>query len=138
MNKSSPVLQALVLADHIYTDEGSSKRIICGTFSKISCLSFPAIYNQTTWVFVLLVDVTGEINLQFRFVSLANDEILMQSSPIKIQALDKLTPLDIAIQIPPFPLPRAGIYSFECYADGTMIGSVRLNVELLKQEERNG
>jgi len=138
VNKSSPVLQALVLADHIYTDEGSSKRIICGTFSKISCLSFPAIYNQTTWVFVLLVDVTGEINLQFRFVSLANDEILMQSSPIKIQALDKLTPLDIAIQIPPFPLPRAGIYSFECYADGTMIGSVRLNVELLKQEERNG
>jgi hypothetical protein len=129
VNKTSPlpVLQALVLADQIYTDQ-SGKRIICGTFSKIFSLGFPTITSFPAFVFILLVDVVGEVVLQLRFVSLDDNQILMESKPIKIKSKDPLTPLDIVVQIPPFPLPRAGIYSFECWTDGTMIGSVRLQV----------
>lgn len=122
-----PVLQALVLADHIYTDT-SGKRIICGTFSKIVSLKFPSVTSFSAFVFILLVDVSGEVVLQLRFVSLYDNEILVESSKIPIQNKDPLTPIDIVLQIPPFPLPRAGIYSFECWTDDTMIGSVRLQV----------
>ena len=123
----SPVLQALVLADHIYTDQ-SGKRIICGTFSKIFSREFPNVTTFSAFVFILLVDVVGEVVLQLRFVSLYDNQILMESKPMRIQSNDPLTPLDIVVQIPPFPLPRAGIYSFECWTDEAMIGSVRLQV----------
>ena len=124
---SSPVLQALVLADHIYTDE-SGKRIICGTFSRIYCRKFPTTFDRSTFAFVLLADVIGALTLQLRFVYLKDNRILMQSPSIRLQSRDPLTPVDLAIKIPPFPLPEEGIYSFECYADETLIGLVRLQV----------
>jgi hypothetical protein len=133
--RSTPVLQALLLADHIYTEE-SGKRVICGTFSRIFSLRFPTITSFSPWAFVLLVDVVGEVVLQLRFVCLEDNQILMESNPVTIKSVDPLAPLDIAMRIPPFPLPRAGIYSFECWADETMIGSVRLQVvQSLVQEK---
>jgi hypothetical protein len=123
--RSHPVLQALLLADHIYTDQ-SGKRVICGTFSRIFCSQFPTLTSFSCFAFVLLVDVVGEVELQLRLVSLDDNEILMESSKAKIRSESPLTPLDIVFQIPPLPLPREGIYSFECWTDGTMIGSVRL------------
>lgn len=124
---SPPVLQALVLADHIYTDE-SGKRIICGTFSRIWCRKFPTTFGRPTFAFVLLADVVGTLTLQLRFVHLKDNRILMQSPSIVLQSQDPLTPVDLAIEIPPFPLPEEGVYSFECWADNELIGSVRLNV----------
>lgn len=123
-----PVLQAIVLAEHIYTDQ-SGKRVICGTFSKIFSNRFPATFGSPTWVFILLADALGELQLQLRFVNLKSNEILMESRPIVIESKDKLTPIDLAIQIPPFPLPAPGAYSFECFANETQLGSVRLVVE---------
>ena len=124
---STPVLQALLLADHIYTDT-SGKRIICGTFSRIFGESFPSITIFRAFAFVLLVDVVGEVVLQLRFVSLEDNEIIMESDPTTIRNPDPLTPLDLVVRLPQLPLPKAGIYAFECWVDETMIGSVRLQV----------
>ncbi len=125
--RSYPVLQALLLADHIYTDQ-SDKRIICGTFSKIFCQKFPSLTSFSCFAFVLLVDVVGEVELQLRLVSLEDNEIVLESGKAKIKSDSPLAPLDIVFQIPPLPLPHEGTYSFECWADETMIGSVRLQV----------
>jgi len=135
--RSPPVLQALLLADHIYTEE-RGKRIICGTFSKIFCQKFPAITSFSCFAFVLLVEVVGEVELQLRLVSLHDNEILMESGKAKIKSDSPLTPLDLVFQVPPLPLPREGFYSFECWTDGAMIGSVRLQVVPLptNQEDR--
>jgi len=131
---STPVLQALLLADHIYTDQ-SGKRVICGTFSKIFAPEFPSVFNGPVWAFILLTDVVGKVVLQLRFVHLSDNQILMESTPIEIKSDDPLQALDIALQIPGFPLPEAGVYSFECYADTTMIGSVRLQVMKVHSQE---
>lgn len=129
MKKTSslPVLQALVLADHIYTEQ-SGKRIICGTFGTIFGPEFPGVTSFSPFVFILLVDVVGEVLVQLRFVSLFDNQILLESKPMRIPSDNPLTPLDIVVQIPPLPLPRTGIYSLECWTDGEMIGSVRLQV----------
>jgi len=132
--KTPPVLQALVLADHIYTDE-SGKRVICGTFNRLFAQQFPGFLNQASWVFILLGEVMGEIELQLRFVHLKDNRTLMESARMKIRTEDPLTPADIAIQVPPLPLPEAGVYGFECYADDMLIGTVRLHATLLAQRE---
>lgn len=124
----TPVLQALVLADHIYTDQ-SGKRIICGTFSRILCAKFPSRHEVPTWAFILLADVLGRIALQLRFVHLNRNELLMQSAPLIVESSDKLTPIDLAIRIPVLPLPEPGTYSVECCVDDILLGSVRLLVD---------
>lgn len=134
MSSSLPVLQALVLADHIYTDQ-SGKRIICGTFSKIWSQTIPGVFSRPTWAFILLTDVVGSVALQLRYVHLKDNRILMQSPAIKVESTDPLVPLDIAMQVPPFPLPEEGFYSLECYANETMIGSVRLQVATVQSED---
>ena len=140
MKKTSPVpvLQALVLADHIYTDRSTDKRIICGTFSKIYSPKFPSVTSFSAFAFILLVDVIGEVLLRLRFVSLHDNEILMESNAIRIQSDDPLRALDIVLEIPPLPLPRAGIYSFECWTNEEMLGAVRLQVvETPSKEDSN-
>jgi hypothetical protein len=129
----SPVLQALLLADRIYTEE-RGKRIICGTFTQVFSSVFPVATSFAPMAFVLLADVVGEIALQLRFVSLKDNEILMESSPVRVQNADPLKLLDIAVQVPPFPLPHEGIYAFECWADGTMLGSVRIQATQVPSE----
>ena len=131
--RSYPTLQALLLADQIYTDH-SGKRIICGTFSKILSLGFPSITSFSCFAFVLLVDVVDEVEIRLRLVSLADNEIVMEGGPLKIKHQDPLSPVDLVVQIPPLPLPHAGVYSFECVADGMMIGSVRLQVEKMQEK----
>lgn len=130
--RSYPGLQALLLADQIYTDQ-SGKRIICGTFSKIFSAEFPTMTSFSCFAFVLLVDVVEEVEVRLRLVSLADNEVVMEGGPVKIKHNDPLSPVDLVVQIPPMPLPHAGVYSFECVADGMMIGSIRLQADKVQE-----
>ncbi len=131
---SPPVLQAMVLADHIYTDV-SGKRIICGTFSVLNVAQFPKLFARETWLFLYLVDVAKSFSLQLRFVHLHDNKVLMQSQPVGLQSKGPLTPLDIVIQVPPFPLVAEGFYSLECWAEDHLLGALRLQARIRKQEE---
>jgi len=134
VNERAPVLQALVLADHIYTDGPTGKRVICGTFSKIWCKDFPGALAGPIWAFILLVEAIGDVTIQLRLVHLESNKIIAECNPITIHSDDPLVAQDLAIQMPGFPLPKAGTYSFDCWANGTMIGSVRLQVVLATQK----
>ncbi|MCC7293465.1 MAG: hypothetical protein IT449_15505 [Phycisphaerales bacterium] len=128
-----PVLQALVLADHIYTDT-TGKKVICGTFSQIWSLQFPNAFSRTTWAYIVLADVMQPTQIQLRFVYLNDNRILMQSRPVTVKSVDPLTPLEVSMEVPNLPLPAEGAYSLECWTNGTMIGSLRLKVS--KREEQ--
>ncbi len=130
-----PVLQAMVLADQIYTDV-SGKRIICGTFSSLHVSQLPVLFGRKTYVFILLVDIVGRFSLQLRFVHLSDNKILMHSEPINFESDDPLKPLDISIEVPPFPLIDEGFYSLECWAEEHLLGAVRLQVVKAKKNER--
>lgn len=130
-----PVLQAMVLADHIYTDV-SGKRIICGTFSCLHVSQLPGSFGRKTYAFILLVDIVGRFSLRLRFVHLSDNRILMQSEPMTFESDDPLKPLDISIEVPPFPLIDEGSYSLECWAEEHLLGAVRLQVVKAKKNER--
>lgn len=127
-DKPPPVLQALVLADMIYTD-ALGKRLICGTFSHIWCGRFPTMLNRPTWAYILLAEVVGRPVMQLRFVKLNDNRILMKSPKIEIGGASPLVPVDIAIEIPPLPLPSSGAYGVECLVDDILIGCMRLQVD---------
>lgn len=128
-----PILQAFVLADHIYTDAATGKRIVAGTFGQIYVTTFPA-KHPSSCALVMLTEFNGTAPLQLRFVRLRDNRVLMQSGKIQVECDDPLAVVDLAIAIPAIPLPEAGRYCFECHVDDMLIGAVRLTATQLSTE----
>jgi len=125
-NRQEPILQALILADQVYTDAGTGKRIVCGTFDNFWMEEFPNRYPVPTVAYIVLTDLIGQVALLLRFVDLKDNQVLMESAAIELESDDPLQVLNLAVQIPTFPLPQPGVYSFECYANESLIGSIRI------------
>jgi len=127
-----PILQAFVLADHVYTDAESGKRIVAGTFGQIRSRSFPT-KHLPSYAFLVLTEFVGNAALRLRFVRARDNTVLMQSGEIEIDCDDPLAVLDFSIAIPLIPLPEEGLYYFECYVAESLIGSIRLQASLVHQ-----
>lgn len=122
-----PVLQALVLADHIYTDRDSRKHIIAGTFNRLSAPSLPQTFSRPTYAFICLTDVYGTIPIALRYVDLATNEVLMESET-EVTAENPLASIELVSVVPPFPMPHEGTFAFEVHANNELIGFLRVMV----------
>jgi len=118
----------MVLADQIYTDAMTGKRVICGTFSHLGVEKIPGVFVRSTFAFILLSDIEGKFRLSLRFVHLKDNAVLLQSEPIEFTAMDRLGTTDLVIEVPPFPIVAEGYYSLECWVEEYLVGSVRLAV----------
>ena len=133
-----PVLQALILADHVYTDGPTGKRIIAGAFTRLNAREFhPGMrFARTTWVYISLTNMKGSYTLQLQYVDLERDnKVLLHSSELQADVKDPLESVDLALEIPPFPMPHPGKYAFELMANGTLVGSLRVSVDKLEEKK---
>ncbi len=130
-----PRLQALILADQIYADAQTGKKVIAGTFNRLWAASFPALFGRKTYAYVSLTDLRAKVSLVLRYVDNQDLSVLMESTPLEVEGSDALATLELNIEIPPFPMPHPGSYSFELHANGENIGSVRMRVEQRPQEQ---
>lgn len=129
-----PILQALVLADHVYVDAATGKKIIAGTFSQLLAASFPRMFGRTTWAYVCLTEVRGTVPIALRYTDLQTNEVLLSTRALTIQSDDPLASRELMIEVPPFPMPHAGTYVFEVYAGDEAIGSLRILAVKLQTE----
>ncbi len=135
-----PVLQALVLAEHIYVDRDSGKCVITGTFnamqvwpqteeeqaSKARLTSGPG----SPWAYISLTDVCDGTELSLQFVSLTLNKILF-SKDIKLQSNDRLATIEIVDALPHLHVPGPGVCAFEIVCEGEVIGSHRVVVTMV-------
>ena len=147
-----PILQALVLADHVYSDV-SGKKIIAGTFNRIvrktidlGALSLTLDPNTgkermhvpggsemgCPWFYLSLTDVVGEASLIFQFVHRGDDEVLFEM-PIKVQSKDRLATVEVIGVLPPIGrlLQKAGEYAFDVLCEGAVFGSHRVTLQVV-------
>ena len=120
-----PVLQALVLADHIYVDPDTQKKTIIGTFNTIWSNQFPNQLNKSTFAYVSLTEVQGKIPLQLRYVDLQDNKLLIKLD-FEVESSDPLTSIELIFAVPPFPMPQEGVFAFEVVYDDVSIGSLRV------------
>lgn len=130
-----PILEALVLADHIYSDQTNGKRVIAGTFNLIWAKEFPATHPVKTFAYIALTEIHGTVNIKLVFRELSNDEAIMASHEIPVLSPSPLETMNLSIEIPPFRLPHEGTYAFEVYADGELLGSKRIQAKKLEEPE---
>ena len=123
-----PILQALVLADHVHVDRGTLKSYVLGTFNELRSPEFPSTMDQSTFAYISLTDVRGEVAILLRYVDLADNKCLMEAKGVTITGRDPLATIEFVVPIPPFPMPHEGTYAFEVYANDEMIGAKRLQV----------
>lgn len=136
MTGELPILQAFLLADHVYTDATTGKRVIAGTFNRIISSSFPTHYPPVA-VFVQLTELSGKSILQFKLVRLSDNFVVMESGEIPIESNDKLAVTNISVAVPSLPFAKPGMYGFECYVGGDLVGTIRLFADIAKEDITN-
>lgn len=123
-----PVLQALVLADHIYIDANTGKKIIAGTFNHLAANEFPSQSTTHKFAFVSMTDVYGPLEVMVRYVDLVDNRVLFELRNMQVQSQDPLDTVELVVEVPPLPMPHAGAFAFEVHADNEMLGALRLIV----------
>jgi hypothetical protein len=130
-----PILQSLVLADHIYIDAKTGKKIIAGTFNHLAAPEFPSSFGRTTYAFISMTEVHGNTPVTLKYTDLSNSETLLEIRDLPMEAPnDPLATVEMVVELPRFPMPHEGIFAFEVYAHEEQIGSLRIQVSLSKDE----
>ncbi len=124
-----PELQAVVLADNVYTDVHTNKKIVAGTFNQLWSVKFPAIFSKTTQVYLVLTNCHGVQKLRIRYVDLKDESVLLESPEIRLTITDPLERHEVVMDVPPLPMPHEGQYAFEVYCNGELLGGIRINVD---------
>jgi hypothetical protein len=126
--KAPPVLQAFVLADHVYTDAHTGKKVIAGTFNQLWADKYPTQFATATTAYLALRELAGEAQIVLKFASLKDQRVHLQSQPMQVSAPDPRATAELVIAIPPFPMPEPGDYALEAYADDALLGMVRMRL----------
>ena len=142
-----PVLQALVLAERIYTDGMTQKKVICGTFNGLIIGKIPlptmVLPDGTTKqmllggtdmgcpaAYISVTDIVDGTELSFQFVNQSKNKVLFRAG-VRLEVKDRLATVEIVTPLPPMSavIKEPGIYSFDVLCDGEILGSHRLIVK---------
>ena len=124
----TPTLQAFVLADHVYVDAMTGKKVIAGTFNQLYAEKFPSRLSSPTTVYLSLTNCAAAVKIRLQYVDLKDESVLLESSLVEIPYRDRLVVHEIMIDIPPLPMPHVGTYAFEVYCNEERMRSIRINV----------
>ena len=139
------VLQALVLAERVYTDT-SGKKIIAGTFNVIRFKKgVPLVHKEegkdgevervvlggmeagSPAVYISLTDVVDGTTITLRFINISKN-VTIFGADFNLTCNDRLKTIEIVAPLPqlaPF-LDGPGTYAIEILCEGDILGSHRL------------
>lgn len=136
MPSKKPILQALILADQVYMDAMTGKKIIAGTFNRLLSATFPSMFGTMTWAYVCVTEVHSEASIVLQYVDLSMNKVLMKTKEFRFSAPDPLLSTEMVLQVPPFPMPHPGTYALEVHSGGEMLGSLRISVEQIQELQK--
>lgn len=106
-----PILKALLLADHVYEDSATGKKIIAGTINTVvvSERELPA------YVYISLTEIHGTARLRLEYADLSDRKTLREFD-IDITGSEPLDIIELAVPLTPLPVPHDGSYVLELFA----------------------
>ena len=155
MNKANafnkPILQAILVADHIYTDKMSGKNIVAGIFHDLyffdpqqlqqltesgkAPLPFaPGQRSGSPYAYVSLTEVHGNQQFQLRYVNVANEKLHFDCN-LDVQCKDPLATVELIVPLPALPANEPGAFALELLWKGEPLGSFRIAVKQMKLPE---
>lgn len=132
-----PVLQALVLAEHVYQDK-TGKHIIAGTFNALQLKEKTPAQTGTgerpmlkggqpgsPYAYISLTDVCNGTKLTLQFISLTRNHVIFETH-IEVECFDRLATVEIVAALPHLSVSEPGVYAFEVVCEEEVIGSHRI------------
>lgn len=157
-----PILQAILVADHVYSDEVTKKKIVVGIFDRIyfsrveppkdedapevsgepDAQGATMVISQaghrmgSPFCYINLADVHGDQTFELRYVDLSTDTVLFKTN-FGIRSTDPLTTAEVAFPLPPLPTGKAGTFALELLWNDEPLGSHRIRVEEVPKENKS-
>ena len=141
-----PVLQALLVADRVYEDKATGKKVVAGIFRQLHFkkpedlkaelekkglpgnVVLGGLDAGSPWVYASLTDVRGTQPLGLRYVSLDEDKVVFETQ-LTVSCGDPLATLEIVAPLPKLPTARAGTYALELVWNDEPLGAFRIIVK---------
>lgn len=141
-----PVLQALLLADKIYDDRATGKKVIAGTFNRMLIAKNVALKqaedsegNKTIRMpggmeagspsaYFSVTECRGQRRFVLRYVDLSDDKVYL-STEITVECDDPLRTVEAVLPMPRLPTPHPGVFALELLCDDEPVGALRIQVE---------
>ena len=124
----TPVVQSFILAEHVYQEAQTGKKVIAGTFQNITTLTFPVVLPKA-FIYLALTNARGKLNLQVRVVDLTDDSVLLKSDVVKGEVPDPLLTAEMVMELPGLQFRHPGQYAVEAYCNEQRIAGLRINVK---------
>lgn len=123
-----PILKALLLAERIYEDRETGRKIIAGTLTELAVSEADAAVS--VYVFITLTEVRRKTALVLQYVDL--DGETLRHVDFEVTGENPLDIIEVTVRLTRLPAPYAGEYAFDLLCvDGTkeeLLGSHRLEV----------
>ena len=143
-----PVLQAMVLADHVYRDAETGKFLIIGTFGSViikqtahtelesgkteiegetKTVPMSSVSSAgTPYLYLALTSVHGKTPLRLRYLDLSDSSVSLEGN-IEVESNNPLALAEFSLPLPSLVRPP-GLYSLDLLYDGEILGSWRVTV----------
>lgn len=115
-----PELLSILVCDLAYRDTTTGKCYILGTFSRIAAQTFPYTHPRLS-VALALTNGHGTAKTELRLVMMATNQPVLAIKD-ELRFTSPLQVVEGIIDINNVTFPEAGIYSFDLYIDGELIG----------------
>jgi hypothetical protein len=127
LGQPPPIVQAMLLADHIHIDPATGKRYILGTYNQLMGVRFPHIVSRLN-LFIALTEAHGPTLLRVRVVDMDEEfgSLVESTHSANMFNPNDLYYFSLTLSVT-FPTP--GIYRIQLFAENELLRELRLRVD---------
>ena len=115
-----PVLVAALVCDVAVADPSTGKKTLVGIFDRVNVSQFPT--KRRMSLYIKVTDAEGYYEFEVRYVQVNSGQVLAEAKG-EMHSNNRLISLDLHIEFPPLPIPEAGRYEFQAWANSMFLGS---------------
>ena len=122
-----PSLLSVLICDTVIVDAQSQKKTLVGLFDLVAVSQVP--FTQKVGFYAKLTDIEGIYTFGIRLVQLGDEEqLLVEGTAGPYEVDDRLTNIEIALNLPPFNITEYGRYEFQFFANDIYVGRAMMTV----------
>lgn len=130
MDKPPPEVLALILADHVYHDDVSTKLFFLGVRSVIAGSSFPLGLHQLA-AYAVVVEGRGAMSFQVRLTDADEEREPVHENEAEVSFTDPLAEVELIFDMMDLVFPEPGEYRLQLRANGQFLCERRLMLVLI-------
>lgn len=147
-----PRLQALLIADHVYVDAATGKKVVAGIFHRMFFVS-PKVNQEvieeagkvrlkippgghragSPFCYISLTEVRTKEHFVLRYINLENDQALFQAE-FDVEHHNPLDTIEVVLPLPLLPAEKEGHFALELLWNDVHLGSHRINVDVVSTD----